>query len=78
MIMKETNTILSAIITASDEGSKLAKEFDFSGGEIDNIVRKCEMNEIIKGTQPGYEEIVELCKTERLENAEEHRMGFCG
>ena len=62
----------------TEELSKLAKEFDFSGGEIDNIVRKCEMNEIIKGTQPGYEEIVELCKTERLENAEEHRMGFCG
>lgn len=63
---------------SSDDISKLAKEFDFSGGEIDNIVRKCEMNEIIKGTQPGYEEIIELCKTERLENAEEHRMGFCG
>lgn len=62
----------------TEELSKLAKEFDFSGGEIDNIVRKCEMNEIIKGTQPNYEEIVELCKTERLENAEEHRMGFCG
>ena len=61
----------------SDDITKLAKEFDFSGGEIDNIVRKCEMNEIIKGTQPDYEEIVELCKTERLENAEEHRMGFC-
>lgn len=62
----------------AEDISKLAKEFDFSGGEIDNIVRKCEMNEIIKGTQPNYEEIVELCKTERLENAEEHRMGFCG
>ena len=61
----------------SEDITKLAKEFDFSGGEIDNIVRKCEMNEIIKGIQPGYEEIVELCKTERLENAEEHRMGFC-
>lgn len=62
----------------TEDITKLAKEFDFSGGEIDNIVRKCEMNEIIKGTQPNYEEIVELCKTERLENAEEHRMGFCG
>ena len=62
----------------AEDITKLAKEFDFSGGEIDNIVRKCEMNEIIKGTQPDYEEIVELCKTERLENAKEHRMGFCG
>ncbi len=65
-------------ILGTEDISKLAKEFDFSGGEIDNIVRKCEMNEIIKGTRPGYEEIVELCKTERLENAEERRMGFCG
>lgn len=57
--------------------TKLAEQFDFSGGEIDNIVRKCEMNEIIKGTQPRYEEIVELCKTERLEKSEPRRVGFC-
>lgn len=63
---------------AAEDITNLAKQFDFSGGEIDNIVRKCEMNEVIKGIQPNYEEIVELCKTERLESAEGHRMGFCG
>lgn len=63
---------------AAEDITNLAKQFDFSGGEIDNIVRKCEMNEVIKGIQPNYEEIVELCETERLESAEGHRMGFCG
>lgn len=66
-------------MNALDAGdvTRLAEQFDFSGGEIDNIVRKCEMNEIINGTQPKYEEIVEMCKTERLEKSETRRVGFC-
>ena len=58
------------------DAERLAGEFDFSGGEIDNIVRKCEMNEIISGTQPDYEELVELCKHERLEKQEGRSVGF--
>ena len=58
------------------DAERLAGEFDFSGGEIDNIVRKCEMNEIISGTQPAYEELVELCKHERLEKQEGRSVGF--
>lgn len=54
----------------------LAKQFDFSGGEIDNIVRKCEMNEIISGVRPDYEKLVDLCNHERLEKEGERRMGF--
>lgn len=57
---------------------RLANRFDFSGGEIDNIVRKCEMTEIIKGALPSYDEIAELCENERLEKEEkECRVGFC-
>lgn len=57
---------------------RLADRFDFSGGEIDNIVRKCEMTEIIKGTLPAYDEIAELCENERLEKEEkECHVGFC-
>lgn len=57
---------------------RLADRFDFSGGEIDNIVRKCEMTEIIKGALPSYDEIAELCENERLEKEEkECRVGFC-
>ena len=61
----------------NEDITRLAEQFDFSGGEIDNIVRKCEMNEIINGTQANYEEIVEMCKTERLEKSETRRVGFC-
>ena len=57
---------------------RLADRFDFSGGEIDNIVRKCEMTEIIKGTLPAYDEIAELCENERLDKEEkECHVGFC-
>ena len=60
------------------DAERLAGQFDFSGGEIDNIVRKCQMNEIIKGEKPCYDELVKMCNTERLESRQEHRMGFCG
>ena len=56
---------------------KLAERFDFSGGEIDNIVRKCEITEVIKGVMPAYSEIEELCENERLTKEFEHHMGFC-
>ena len=61
---------------AQYDAERLAGEFDFSGGEIDNIVRKCEMNEIISGKQPAYEELVELCKNERLDKQEGRSVGF--
>jgi SpoVK/Ycf46/Vps4 family AAA+-type ATPase len=59
------------------DAERLADQFDFSGGEIDNIVRKCQMNEIIKGEKPCYDELVKMCNTERLESHKEHKMGFC-
>lgn len=56
---------------------KLAERFDFSGGEIDNIARKCEISEIIKGKLPDYSEIADLCENERLEKSDAHHVGFC-
>ena len=58
------------------EAKRLADQFDFSGGEIDNVVRKCEMSEVIKGTRPSYEEVVDLCKNERLEKEGARSIGF--
>lgn len=43
----------------------------------DNIVRKCEMNEIISGKKPDYDRLAELCKEERLVHVGERHMGFC-
>lgn len=64
-------------LLSEEDVETVARKYDFSGGEIDNIVRKCEIDEIIKGTIPDFSEIMELCKNERLEKAEEKSMGFC-
>ena len=44
----------------------LASEYDFSGGEIDNIVRKATMNEVLTGDGYSLDYLRELCSQERL------------
>lgn len=46
----------------------LASQFDFSGGQIDNIVRKNEINEIIHGSKVNLKTLVEFCEEETLNN----------
>ncbi len=48
------------------EATQLAVAFDFSGGEIDNIVRKATMEEVIRGTVPDMERMLTLCREERM------------
>ena len=61
-----------------DQATQFAKDYDFSGGQIDNIVRKVAMNEVITGERPGISEINDMCKTEKIENPDgAKRMGFC-
>lgn len=50
----------------SEEAMALAAEFDFSGGEIDNIVRKATMNDVLKGEGYSLDYIRELCSQEHL------------
>lgn len=49
-----------------DEGLKLATTFDFSEGEIDNIVRKTTINEIIFGESSLFSDLEKLCKEEKI------------
>ncbi|MDO4159679.1 MAG: ATP-binding protein [Prevotellaceae bacterium] len=53
----------------------LASRYDFSGGEIDNIVRKATMMEVIEGNTPSVESIKRICNEERL-NDKNARVGF--
>lgn len=59
------------------QAQSLAERYNFSGGEIENIVRKAEMKEIISGHRPAWSDILDMCKVEKL-NAPvtEKRMGF--
>ena len=58
--------------------TEFAKEYDFSGGQIDNIVRKIAMNEVISGERPALSDIHDMCKCEKIDNPDgSRRMGFC-
>ena len=54
----------------------LAKEYDFSGGQIDNISRKISITEIIDGIKPNFNEIKEMCNNEKCMGYVSGRIGF--
>lgn len=57
--------------------NQLAKEFSFSGGEIDNIVRKVAMNEVLRGIRPDSSEILQFCRCEKLISGNKgNKVGF--
>ena len=62
---------------SDDDCRQLAIHHDFSGGEIDNIVRKVVMEVILHGTRPTLAEIEELCRHERIvETGKGGNIGF--
>ena len=63
---------------SQDEALKLAATFDFSGGQIENISRKKTVNELIDGTIPSFDQILQFCSEENIGEQSEHkRIGFC-
>lgn len=46
---------------------ELATNYPFSGGEIDNIVRKCIMENVLQGEQPSFNTILSFCNQEKWE-----------
>ena len=59
------------------EAHQLSADFDFSGGQIENIVRKKTVRALISGQEPTFAEIRELCQEEGLDNqSSRRRIGF--
>jgi len=58
------------------QATELSTRFHFSGGEIDNIVRKAIINEVITGNRAILDELVEYCETERLASKKGRKLGF--
>lgn len=54
----------------------LASEYDFSGGQIENIARKCKIEYALSGLQPSLLEIREFCNDEYLNRDNRSRIGF--
>ncbi len=53
-------------LLSDEEALRLAADYDFSGGEIDNIARKALMAEILEGRQPDVLQINRLCTQEKI------------
>ena len=64
--------------TLSDEDCLfLSQEFTFSGGQIDNVVRKCEIEQILTGTPVDLKSIKAFCDKEiLLKKTSANRIGF--
>ena len=58
-----------------EESMLLAEKFDFSGGQIENVYRKAEIHEIIKGKSVGFDDILAFCEEETLEQ-QVSKIGF--
>ena len=61
---------------SEEESLILAEHYNFSGGEIDNIVRKVIMEEVLKGIRPDVRFIEDLCRHEKIGNKETGSIGF--
>ena len=62
---------------SGEDAVRLSEAYDFSGGEIDNIVRKATMQEVLEGTAPDFDAIDRLCGEERMgRSAATRKIGF--
>ena len=61
---------------SENESRTLAEQYNFSGGEIDNIVRKVIMEEVLNETRPDMHFIEDLCRHEKIGNNETSCIGF--
>lgn len=61
---------------SENESRTLAEQYNFSGGEIDNIVRKVIMEEVLSGIHPDMQFVEELCRYEKIGNKETSFIGF--
>lgn len=62
---------------SADTAGKLALSFDFSGGQIENITRKCDIESILYGDDYVTDEKIEqYCREEKIVKKGSARIGF--
>lgn len=54
---------------SESDAAILAKRYDFSGGQIENITRKQAVEEILTGCPTDIDRLIEFCNDERLDNS---------
>jgi len=59
------------------EAHTISSQFDLSGGEIENIIRKYTVNAILSGKESvDIQSIIEICRNERITNSTRVKIGF--
>ena len=61
-----------------DDAKELARSFDFSGGQIENIARKAMVDHLLFGNEPRLDRVRELCSKEKISGRNNDRkpIGF--
>ena len=55
----------------------LAEKFDFSGGQIENVVRKKAIQTILTGHNPEIEDLITFCCEEMMgARSQQRKIGF--
>lgn len=62
-------------LTDSD-AMEIAREFSFSGGQIENVARKYTMDAILSGTEGGVDRLKQYCREESVSKTARQRIGF--
>lgn len=61
---------------SSEEANNLAKEYDFSGGQIENIARKQIVDSILYDQQQDLASVKSYCENENIRNFKKSNIGF--
>ena len=62
---------------SADEASLLARDYGFSGGQIENVARKKTVKSLISGEKASFEDIVAYCREENIDDSSSRRrIGF--
>ena len=55
---------------------QLAEQYDFSGGQIENVARKQAVEHVLTGKEPTAEQLNDYCRQEMLNNKKCNKIGF--
>ena len=76
-IEAKTNIWMTKLPSLSKEDAHtLASNYDFSGGQIENITRKVLMQEIINDIKPSINGLITICNEEKMSKNNTRRIGF--
>jgi hypothetical protein len=56
--------------------AELSVRFPFSGGQINNIIKKCNIDYVLHGAYPSFEKILEYCHNESFKLHSGKSIGF--